>query len=281
MSGNNDKLQTRTADAPVAIDVYKRSQAKIRRLKEKLPEDLVANLAREVIMRVASKDRMLDHVPYEANPEALEKLCVALLSDDDKAASGIISELRADGVRAEDIYLKQLAAAARILGDKWVNDELSFSQVTGATGRMYAIMRSLRHLFEPKLPLHGKAAVFAAVPGEDHTLGVHMAADFFRKDGWDIALKVGMDHDELVAEIGKTPVGILGLSVSGKHSIEALSRLVVALNICSPSLIILVGGSNVSELRPILDLLGLDIIAPSIEDAKMQMTTLYEAQATA
>lgn len=281
MSGNNDKLQTRTADAPIAIDVYKRSQAKIRLLKEKLPEDLVANLAREVIMRVASKDRMLDHVPYEAKPEALEKLCVALLSDDDKAASGIISGLRADGVRAEDIYLKQLAAAARILGDKWVNDELSFSQVTVATGRMYAIMRSLRHLFEPKLPLHGKAAVFAAVPGEDHTLGVHMAADFFRKDGWNIALKVGMDHDELVAEIGKTPVGILGLSVSGKHSIEALSRLVVALNICSPSLIILVGGSNISELRPILDLLGLDVIAPSIEDAKMQMTTLYEAQTTA
>ena len=203
MSGNNDKLQTRTADAPIAIDVYKRSQAKIRRLKEKLPEDLVANLAREVIMRVASKDRVLDHVPYEASPEALEKLCVALLSDDDKAASGIISELRADGVRAEDIYLKQLAAAAPTLGDKWVNDELSFSQVTLATGRMYAIMRSLRHLFEPQLPLHGKAAVFAAVPGEDHTLGVHMAADFFRKDGWDIALKVGMDHDELVAEIGK------------------------------------------------------------------------------
>jgi hypothetical protein len=46
-------------------------------------------------------------------------------------------------------------------------------------------------------------------------------------------------------------------------------------------LIILVGGSNILELRPILDLLGLDIIAPSIEDAKMQMTTLYEAQATA
>lgn len=281
MSGNNDKLQTRTADAPIAIDVYKRSQAKIRRLKEKLPEDLVANLAREVIMRVASKDRVLDHVPYEASPEALEKLCVALLSDDDKAASGIISELQADGVRVEDIYLKQLAAAAQTLGDKWGNDELSFSQVTVATGRMYAIMRSLRHLFEPKLPLHGKAAVFAAVPGEDHTLGVHMAADFFRKDGWDIALKVGMDHDELVAEIGKTPAGILGLSVSGKHSIEALSRLVVALNICSPSLIILVGGSNISDLRPILDLLGLDVIAPSIEDAKMQMTALYEAQATA
>jgi len=144
MSGDKNKLHTRAVDAPIAIDVYKRSQARIRRLKKSLPEDLVANLAREVIMRVASKDQVLDHVPYEASPEALEVLCDALLSDDDKSASGIISDLRADGVRAEDIYLKQLAAAARVLGDKWVNDELSFSQVTVATGRMYAIMRSLR-----------------------------------------------------------------------------------------------------------------------------------------
>jgi len=45
-------------------------------------------------------------------------------------------------------------------------------------------------------------------------------------------------------------------------------------------LIILVGGPNISEVRPILDLLGLDAIAPTIEDAKIQMAALYEAQAT-
>lgn len=279
MSGENKELGTRETDAPIAFDVYRRSQANIRRLKEKLPDDLVANLAREVIMRVASKENVLDYVSYTASPEALENLCDALLSDDDKAASAIISDLRADGVRAEDIYLKQLAATARLLGDKWVNDELSFSQVTVATGRMYALMRGLRHLFEPKAPIVGKSAVFASVPGEEHTLGVHMAADLFRKDGWDIALKVGLDHDQLVAEIEASPIVILGLSVSGKHSIEALSRLVVALNICSPSLIILVGGPNIEEVRPILDLLGLDAIAPTIEDAKMQMAALCEAQA--
>jgi len=205
MSGENKVSRARAPEAPLELDVYRRNQANLRRLKEKLPEDLVANLAREVILRVAPKEEALDHVPYSATPEELETLCDALVSDDDKAASMLVSDLRADGVKAEDIYLKQLAASARILGEKWESDELSFSQVTVGTGRIFAIMRSLRHLFEPKVTSLDKTAIFASVPGEDHTLGVNMAADFFRKDGWEIALKVGLDHDQLVAEISGTP----------------------------------------------------------------------------
>lgn len=274
MSGE-DKVRRAQVAVPLEFDVYRRSAANIRRLSEKLPEDLVVNLAREVILRVASKEDALDHIPYDATPQELENLCNALVSDDSKAASRIITDLRADGVNAEDIYIKQLAAAARILGEKWLSDELSFSQVTVGTGRMFAIMRGLRHLFEPRIAAVDKTAIFASVPGEDHTLGVHMAADLFRKEGWEIALKVGLDHDQLVAEIEKAPIGIVGLSISGEHSIEALSRLVVALHISCPHAILLVSGSNVEDVRPLLNLMGLDAIAATVDEAKTQMDTLW------
>ncbi|MEO9649717.1 MAG: cobalamin-dependent protein [Roseobacter sp.] len=276
MSRDNEVTTARLPTAPPEFTMYRRSEANIRRLREILPEDLVVNLAREVILRVASNEQELEHVPFTASQADIRDFCYALVSDDQTTAAAIISELRADGVRPEDIYLKQLAVAARVLGDMWVSDEMTFSQVTVGTGRMLAIMRSLRHLFEPTSPREDKSAIFAAVPGEDHTLGVRMAADIFRKDGWEIALKVGLDHDQLVAEIEQAPAGIVGLSISGEHSIKALSRLVVALHISCPRSILAVSGPNVEEVRPILTLMGLDVIAATVEDAQAQLSALWE-----
>ncbi|MDA8585544.1 cobalamin-dependent protein [Rhodobacteraceae bacterium] len=276
MAGEDKVLLIRETDVPIEIDAYRRSEANIRRLSERLPENLMMDLAREVILRVASKQDALKHVPYEATEEELELLCTALISDDETAAATVITNLRADGVHPEDIYFKQLAAAARLLGEKWESDTLSFSQVTIGTGRMFSIMRSMRHLFEPKIVAQDKTAIFASVPGEDHTLGVHMAADMFRKEGWEIALKVGLDHDELVKEIENAPSSIVGLSISGEHSIEALSRLVVALHICCPHAILLVSGSNVDAVRPILSLMGLDGIAGSVDEARDQLERLWQ-----
>lgn len=276
MSGDEKISDAYAAEEPPEIDTYRRSEASIRRLNEILPEDLVVNFAREVILRVASKEEALEHVPHAASQEDIKKLCHALVADDETAAAGIISDLRAEGVKPEEIYLKQLAAAARMLGDMWVSDELTFVEVTIGTGRMFAIMRSIRHLFEPSVQSREKTAIFAAVPGEDHTLGVHMAADIFRRDGWDIALKVGLNHDQLVAEIEQQPGSIVGLSISGEHSIEALSRLVVALHISCPRAMLVVNGSNLEEVQPILKLMGLDGIASTLEEAQEQLQTLWD-----
>lgn len=276
MSGENTVSSERVRAIPTETDVYRRSEANIRRLNEILPESLVENLAREVILRVASKGRDVEHVPQSPSEEEVRQLCLAFVDNDQSIAARMISDLRADGVRPEEIYLKQLAAAARMLGEMWLNDEMSFTQVTIGTGRMFAIMRGMRHLFEPVTPVGDKAAIFAAVPGEDHTLGVHMAADIFRKDGWEIALKVGLDHDQLVAEIEQAPTSIVGLSISGEHSIEALSRLVVALHISCPHAMLLVSGSNVAEVQPILSLMGLDGIAATIEEAQEKMSALWD-----
>lgn len=276
MPGENRSLTKPEHPSLLQLDVYGRSEANIRRLHEKLPEELVVNLAREVILRVASKESAFAHVTQTATEEDQRALCDALVLDDDTAAARIVSEMRAEGVGADEIYLKRLASAARLLGDMWTDDEISFSQVTVGTGRIFAIMRGMRHLFEPVVPAQEKTAIFASVPGEDHTLGVHMAADIFRKNGWEIALKTGLDHDQLVAEIEESPTGIVGLSISGSHSIEALSRVVVALHICCPHTMIVVSGSNVEEVEPILALMGLDAIAATIEDAQEKLNGLWE-----
>jgi methanogenic corrinoid protein MtbC1 len=255
---------------------YKQTSANINRLSRRLPEDVVINLAREVIRRVGSRDSMMTRAAAAPTRAELGLLCDALLSPDDAAAAQIVLSLRSDGTKAEDIHLTYLAGAARMLGDLWDENRIDFAAVTLGTGRLFAIMRGMRHLFEPTFPVHDKTAIFASVPGEDHTLGVRMATDLFRKEGWEIALKVGLDHDVLVAQIEHEPTGIVGLSIGGEHSMEPLSKLVVALHICCPQALILVCGQDVEKTRPVLELMGLDAIAATFDEAKQKMSELWD-----
>ncbi len=269
----------RTHREPVTIQTYERNTANLRRLSAQLPEAVVVNLAREVIRRVALKATVLTHVALAPSPDEIEELCQALISPDHTEAAKFVFNLQTEGAKEEEIYLSYLAASARLLGVWWEEDRVSFAEVTTGSGRVFAIMRSMRHLFEPEVPMHEKKAIFAAVPGEDHTMGVRMAADLFRKDGWGISLKVGLDNDALVAEIEQEPTAIVGLSIGGLHSVEALSRLVVALHISCPQALLLVCGQDIRQAKPVLSLMGLDGIAGDMDEAKEQMAALWEKKA--
>jgi methanogenic corrinoid protein MtbC1 len=259
-------------------EVYHNSETNIFELSKKLPDDLVASLAREVILRVASRAVVAESAARPVTQEELLAFSTALASNIPKSAAQIIAAERAAGRPAEDIYVNFLAPAARQLGDMWESDHITFAQVTVGSGRIFAIMRSLRHMFETSARPDEPAVIFASVPGETHTLGVRMAADFFRNDGWNISLLVGLSHEDLLAEIAEISSRMVGLSFSGEHSLEALSQLIVALHICAPHLSIVICGHDVEEFRPILELMGVDGIAVTIEEAKAHFIRLSEAE---
>lgn len=260
----------------IEIRTYEQTSTNIHRLTNELPEDVVMSLAREVISRVGSRENKLLRTPAVPSNLEIIALCDALLSQDEAAAAQFIMHLRHDGTKTEDIYLIYMARAARMLGDMWDDNKIDFVTVTLGTGRLLAIMRGMRPLFETPLRVHGKNAIFASVPGENHTIGVRMATDIFRKDGWEIDLKVGLDHNSLVDQIERQPSGIIGLSIGGKHTMEPLSKLVVALNICCPNSLILVCGQDVEHSKPVLQLMGLDAIAETFDEAKQKMAELWD-----
>jgi methanogenic corrinoid protein MtbC1 len=176
------------------------------------------------------------------------------------------------------IYLKYLAAAARMLGDWWTEDRVSFTDVTAATGRIFELLRKITITAHPGSNRQDLTVVFASVPGEHHTLGIRMAADLFRDDGWEIALKIGLSEAELVAEIKKLPRCIVGLSIGGRHSLERLSGLVEALHRHCPQAAIVVSGQDIDELRPRLSAMGLDGVAAEINEAKEHISALWDRE---
>lgn len=266
---------------PFHQTTYERSFNEIRSLRKILPEDAIISLAREVLVRVAERATTIavaSNVPTSAQ---IEKLARALISDDGNAGANIVRGLRLDGTSLRDVYLLYLAQAARTLGVWWEDDHISLVDVTVGTGRIYAIMRGLSRLFPLPVPTGRKTAMFTAVPGETHTIGVKMAADLFRKNGWDIDLKLGATADTLVDDIGTTLPRIVGLSAGGVHAIEALARLIVAIRINSPATSILVSGQIVNEARETVRLMGPDSMVFDFKDIEAEMDRLWDMTETA
>lgn len=248
------------------------------RINGQPPLHLLAGLAHEVVRRIAYRERDTDAPPHAPSAEEVEELCMALLSNDGAtSAEEIISTLAKDTTR-EVIYLGYLAAAARMLGDWWTEDRVSFTDVTAATGRIFELLRKITITAHPGANRQDLTVVFASVPGEHHTLGIRMAADLFRDDGWDIALKIGLSETELVAEIRKLPRCIVGLSIGGQHSLDRLAGLVEALHRHCPQAVIVVSGQDVDGLRPRLSAMGLDAVAGEINEAKEHISALWDRE---
>lgn len=257
--------------------LYKQAISEIGTLKEKLPEDAFASLAREVIRRLSVRsDGATNSVAFPSDAK-IDALARALLEPDADAGIAFVEKVRAQGASVETVYLAYLAEAARTLGKWWEEDVVSFPEVTVATGHIYAVMRGLKPLFRPSISCTAQpSAFFTTVPGETHLLGVSMAADLFRKQGWDIALKRGLDHDGILhyAETSRTPV--IGLSAAGEHALVPLSQLVVALRISVPDVSIMVSGAILKTSPKEVEALGVDVMASDIEEALAQARGVWD-----
>ncbi|MDB5660021.1 MAG: Cobalamin-binding protein [Cypionkella sp.] len=246
------------------IDVVQRS----------LPQATLNTLAVEVVSRVANNLRFEVQPDLAPCPDEIDMLCNALLSDDPRAAATFIEQAQLKGSSYETLCLLYLSVAARRLGEWWDNDEVTFYRVTVAAGRIYAILRILRRERPIGVPNLLRAATFASVPGENHTLGITIASDLARERGWDIELFVGLTHDALVEKLEHRQPALIGLSASGKRSLPALTRLIVALRISNPGARILVCGQIAASNLTLVGVTGADAAAHDFDSAIAQMDRL-------
>jgi len=117
-------------------------------------------------------------------------------------------------------------------------------------------------------------ALFATVPGEDHGLGITVAADLFRDAGWDIDLQVGQDHDTLLAHVETRRPFAIGLSLSSDQRIDALIRLVIAIRLTVPHAILGVASHEDLDDDTLRRLVDIDLV---FRDAASACTDLERA----
>lgn len=257
--------------------LYREAVKEIGTLKEKLPEDLFAALAREVIKRLSDHPAVVSESVVFPSEAKIDELARALMEPDAEAGIAFIDRVRERGASVETVYIAYLAGAAKTLGIWWEDDIVSFTEVTAATGHIYAVMRGLKPMFKPSVAVPAQpSAFFTAVPGETHLLGVSMAADLFRKSGWDIVLKQDLDHDEIVQYVVGAGIPFIGLSAGGEHCLAPLGRLIVALRISAPNTAIMVSGAILETSYGAVKSLGVDVLPSSMDDAMRQARDIWD-----
>ncbi len=257
-------------------DLFQDSAARMSALGTALSADALQGVAREVVSQLAQKRQMPQLLTDPDHPDAarIEQLCDALVSGDPAAARDMMRQFQREGVTLDVLYARYLAAAAARLGELWDEDVLTFSNVTTGVGRIYDIIRVLRDALPTPAITRSEPVLFAAVPGEEHNVGLQMAAELFRQRGWDVHTMLDATHDEILGQIDRMRFLIIGLSSSGRASAEALARLIHAVRVAHPGIYILVSGQIVTQEADLIALMAPDGAVATVEDALETIETL-------
>ncbi|MFD0917436.1 B12-binding domain-containing protein [Pseudahrensia aquimaris] len=240
---------------------------KMNTLEQTLPSNAIEKLAKEIVARLAERRGTEASIREALSADQINELVDVLLRQDADEAKTYIQHKLSDGLPLDRLYCGLLAGAAEELGRRWDDDRISFLEVSMATGAIYAIMRGLAPLFEVSEKRASREAVFASLPDQQHTLGVIMAADMFRKSGWTIDLKVGLSHSALLNACMSTGHVVIGVSSCNSDVLVSLTRIIIALRLARPDIYIMVAGGIVDLKPDILEVSGADSAAGEIDEA--------------
>lgn len=261
--GNRSAMNTSSTSTVLDRQALSRALNVHQSQQRKLDPDALRSVANEVFTQLSRRLRMESLPVGSPDMALLDRFCDALVGEDDLAGTHMISEAQAEGASLDAIYLGYLGEAARRLGERWEADQISFWQMTVAAGRVYVIMRGLRHHFAPQHFDVRRHALFTSMPGDQHTLGVSIAADLFRARGWDIQLLFPNTLEELVEGLERSDHVIIGVSASRPEQLIELAKLVIALRVARPYGHIIVSGHIVSEEPDVMELVDADGFASS------------------
>lgn len=164
----------------------------------------------------------------------------------------IVEEMSKAGLGLESVLVDLVAPAARLLGEQWLDDEISFADVTLGLGLLQRLVAVLGgDLSEPMNP-RGVVALVAP-RGEQHTLAVQLLGELLRQAGWGVRVEIDADDEALVELVGTQDVVMVGLSISNAALVEPLERLIRRLKQASrnPDLVCMIGGAaDLQDVAP-------------------------------
>ena len=216
-------------------------------------------------------------------PGDREAFLEAALGVDDLAAAAFVDALVRRGVSVGTIYMELLAPTADALGRMWDEDSCDFVDVTLATGRLQRAVRELGHGFVGAAPA-GQAAgrvLLSALPGEQHTLGLFMVAEFLLRDGWHVRVLTPDTPAELAAAVRDDRYDVVGFSAACDSRLLAMRREIAAVRRHSrnPHVGVVVGGRIFVEHPDLVGRVGADGSAATAADAPYCARSLLVARA--
>ncbi len=185
--------------------------------------------------------------------------------DDPAAAIDYVRHLMSSGVPFQDVLLELMAPAARVLGERWEEDQASFVEVALGVSRMHRILREF-----DGVPSHlwsnagfGRHALLLPTPGEKHSFGLRLVQEFLLRESWTVTNNPVDNVEELGFLVAEEHFDIVGLSLSGQTVIDPFmeSIRVIRKRSRNRQVRIIVGGHLFVERPELIESCGSDAYA--------------------
>ena len=171
--------------------------------------------------------------PKVVSESQVAGLVALVLAREEAKSIAFVEALHADGYPAETLYLDLLAPTARQLGQMWVDDDCDFTDVTVGLFLLQNSLRELGATHRDNAALNPSAPriLLVPLPREQHTFGLSMVYDFFRRAGWNAWSGTIESESELAGMVRGSWFDIVGFSLPCDEQIDdarAVIRMVRA-----------------------------------------------------
>lgn len=237
------------------------------------PDDHAASLLRTIEAEIIPR-LMLAHqspsndaqappeLPATVGPEQVAELTDIVLRRDAASAQAYVRAFHAAGLPLDSLFLNLLGPVAQRLGAMWEADLCDFTQVTVGLWRMQQIVYEYSPAFqrERRARLVTRRALLVPAPGSQHTFGIVIVAEFFRRAGWEVQGEPNASAAAVITQVANHWFDVLGLSVGSEAHAGPLASAILTLRKASlnPDMVVMVGGPVVALIPDFVARVGAD-----------------------
>ncbi len=223
---------------PTALAERSDAKARLSKLAQTLESDVIPRL----VGAHGSQPRARLHLELRE----IEGFVSLLRNGTDAELAAAVAATQRRGLTVEAIFLELFAPAARHLGELWVADRCDFSTVTICLGRLQRLLREWSPSFGTEVdhPANGRRILLAQHSDEQHSFGLSMVAEFFRRAGWEVLGGVGGAVPDPSAQVSREWFDAVGFSIGSETRIDWLKERIAQVRKVTRnrSVVVLVGG---------------------------------------
>lgn len=255
---------------PAAADACEADAARALLEEELQRARLVRTIESEIVPRLVLTRRVYRDTAHTQayGPDAsdVKELVRLLMAHDVSVSSAYVETVRQRGATLERVCLDLLAPAARHLGILWEQDECDFMQVTVGLCRLHQLLRELGPEFNSSQTdgEGGRRILLSPCPGEQHTFGIALVAQFLRRADWDVWHEFPTTDADILDVLRRHWFAVVGLSVGSETRIDQMTATILSIRRESRNreIGVLVGGPILVERPELAQMVGADATAP-------------------
>jgi MerR family transcriptional regulator, light-induced transcriptional regulator len=295
MQPMSDSSETDTHYDPVHLDGAEGSRMRadaprpVYEFERKRPADFTDTraLIAEAVRRVALPRLLAAHSAQggrvalsRIQPRDRDLLLEQVIASDAHVAEATLTVLGLRGVGRQDIVANLFAPVAQSLQDLWQQDDITFADLTLATGRLHRLLRS-SSMPQPVLSAAttGGRLLVSGLPGVTPGFAATALEDIFRCAQWDTERLLTPADGRVAEVVAKADADVLVLCVNEPSELQRAARFISQLRreLANSRLLIIVYGPPLGKERGLWSRIGADATTSHPEAALIAANKLLQS----